>query len=134
VGFTTTPAVGRSGVRYSTGLIDLNHSEDELFAALKSKTRQEIRRMDRIEVSIRPAENWDEANQFFQRLRTMHRQRSLDYAAISSKEIKAVFEHILKDGELGVLLIASYDQTFLGGLWIFRGIQTCQYAKYVVVR
>ncbi|MCK4793402.1 MAG: peptidoglycan bridge formation glycyltransferase FemA/FemB family protein [Desulfobacteraceae bacterium] len=134
LGFTTTPSVGRPGVRFSTGLIDLNPSKDELLAALKSKTRQEIRRTGRLGVSIRPAENWDEANRFLQHLSTIYRQRSLDYAAVSSKEFKAVFEHILKDGELGVLLIASYDQTFLGGLWIFRGTQTCHYAKYVVVR
>ena len=134
LGFSTMPSVGRSGVRFPTGLIGLMSSAEEIFASLKSKTRQEIRRADRLGVSIRPTENPVEASLFFRHLSKMYRQRSLDFYAVSSKEFKAIFEHILRYGHIGVLLVAFYDQAFLGGLYIFRGVQTCHYVKYVVVR
>lgn len=131
LGFTTVPSVGRPGARFPTGLIDLTPSNDEIFAALKSKTRQEIRRADRLGVSIRPTNSPAEANEFFRYLSRMHRQRSLE--AVSFKEFKATFEYILKDRELGVLFVAYCDQRFLGGLWILKGTQIYHYAKYVVL-
>jgi len=134
LGFTTTLSVGQPGVRFPTGLIDLTSSTDEIFSGLKSKTRQEIRRADRLGVSIRPTKSPVEASQFFEHLSNMYRQRSLDFYAVSSKEFKATFDYILRGGGFGVLLVAFYGQTFLGGFYIFRGVQTCHYVKYVVVR
>jgi len=132
LGFANKSSAAQQGARFPTGLIDLNHSSDEIFASLKSKTRQEIRRTSRQGVSIRAADNWDKANKFYQYLRRMNRQRNLD--SLSCKEFKATFEYILKSGELGVLLVAFYEQTFLGGLWIYRDMHICHYAKYVVIR
>lgn len=134
LGFSTLPSVGQAGARFSTGLIDLSLSSDEIFAGLKSKIRQEVRRADRLGVSIRATDKVDEANQFFRYLRKMHRQRSLDSAAMSPREFKATFEHILREEDVGVLLVAFSDQTFLGGFLIVKGKQTCHYSHYVVVR
>ena len=122
-----------SGVTSSpTGLVDLRRSSDEIFADLKSKTRQEIRRTERLGVSISPALSMEETGDFYACLSSLHRERGLD--AISFAEFKATFENILKDQELGILLSAFCDHTFLGGLWVIRGPQTCHYARFVVVR
>ena len=121
-----------SGTRSFTGTVDLRQSDEEMFASLKSKTRQEIRRTEKLGVSIRPAVNRDDANLFFQTLSSLHHQRSLD--AISSREFDATFENVLKDQQLGILLNAFNNGDFIGGLWVIRGPKTCHYARFVVVR
>lgn len=130
LGFTS--GNGEAAPRSTTGLVDLQRSDEEILAEMKSKTRQEIRRTDRLGVSIRPARTLEEAKHFYRQLSAMHRQRSLD--AITFNEFKATFEYILKDQQLGILLNAFYDEQFLSGLWLVRGTHTCHYARFVVVR
>ena len=120
------------GKRTPTGLVDLRPSEEEIFAGLRSKTRQEIRRAERLGVSIKPADSFEEAKPFYKCLSGLHQQRSLD--AISFREFEATFEYIFKKRELGVLLNAFYGSTFLGGLWIVRGPKVSHHARFVVER
>lgn len=121
-----------NGKRCPTGLVDLRPSEEEIFAGLKSKTRQEIRRTEKLGVTIRAAEDFEEAKHFYKCLKELHQQRSLD--AISFEEFKATFDYIFKERELGVLLNAFYNTTFLGGLWIVRGPKVSHHARFVVER
>ena len=115
-----------------TGLVDLQPKEEEIFASLKSKTRQEIRRCEKLGVKIGPALNIEDAKPFYRCLRELHRKRSL--YAIGYREFEATFEHVLKDCEFGILLNATYESTFLGGLWVIRDPNFSYYSRFVVER
>ena len=76
-------------------------------------------------------ENKKEADTFYRYLDEMHKERGL--YPVSYKEFQSTFENVLRKKELGVLLSAYHDQTFLGGLWLVRSVKTCHAARYVVV-
>ncbi len=62
----------------------------------------------------------------------MSKERSLKFPNYS--EFKSTFENILKQEELGVLLLAYSNATFLGGLLMFKGKETAHTVRYVVDR
>lgn len=120
-----------SGGRSPTGLVDLTARTDEIFASFSSRTRQDIRRSERLSVTIGPATDTEQAKPFFDSLASLHKERSLDI--IPDEECYSMFEHVLKKGENGTLLTATCDHAFLGGLLIIKGTHTCHYDRFVVM-
>jgi lipid II:glycine glycyltransferase (peptidoglycan interpeptide bridge formation enzyme) len=115
---------------YSTGLVDIRRSDDDIFCSFSKSARREIRRAERQNVAIRAAGSIDEAQTFFRYLDRMNRERGI--IPVSYDEFKATFQHILEKRQLGVLLNAFGGEMFLGGLWIVRGPTTAHTARYVV--
>ncbi len=129
LGFST---YHNSTARTSTGIVDLRSELDEIFASLKSRTRQEIRRADKLGVIIRPAVSIADAEEFYKCLSELHHKRSL--FAISRKKFEAMCELIFREKELGILLNAYHNSTFLGGLWVVRDSKTSYHSRFVVER
>lgn len=125
----STDLTARGGC-YSTGLVDIQRSDEDIFRSLSESTRREIRRAGRQNVTIRPASNLTEAETFFQYLGKMSQERGI--IPVSYDEFTATFQHILEKRQLGVLLNAFGGEMFLGGLWIVRGPTTAHTARYVV--
>jgi len=119
-----------SSAHDSTGLVDLQRSNDDIFSSLSKSTRREIRRAERQNITVRPTNNSSETEIFFQRLNQMNRERGI--IPVSHNEFKATFQYILGKQQLGVLLNSFAGQTFLGGLWIIRSVLTAHTARYVV--
>ncbi len=109
----------------STVLVDISRSEDEILAAMKSKTRYNVRLAAKRGVSVRRAENaeldlWYELYQ-----ETAERDRiaihSLDYYR-ALFEVAAADEH----AELS-LLFAEHEEDLLGGIIVLRYGETATY-------
>ena len=118
--------------RSSTALVDLQRSEEEIFASFSKSTRREIRRAERANVYIRPTKDISEANKFFELLHEMGVERGFmlpDYS-----EFRGTFENVLKDEDMGILLSAFSASIFLGGIWIIRCPNYAHACRYVVVR
>lgn len=114
----------------STGLVDLQPNDDDIFASLSKSTRREIRRAERQNITIRPASNSNETVAFFQHLSQMNRECAV--MPVSYDEFRATFQYILKSQQIGVLLNAFWREEFLGGLWIVRGPLAAHTSRYVV--
>ncbi len=121
-----------SGDRTSTGLVDIQRREDEILRSFSRSARYQIYLASRLSVSVRPVTNFDDAVVAFKCLEQMRTERGI--LPLSYEEFKATFEHVLKDSEYGILLNSFIGDTFLGGLWIIRGIRTANPAGYAVQR
>lgn len=117
--------------RAATGLIDLQGSTEEIFAAFSQSTRREVRRAERNQVTIRPATSIEEGLYFFKELDTMQHERGL--TPIPFNEFRETMDLIFKEQDIGTLLNAYHGETFLGGLWIIRSSRVAHAARYVVV-
>jgi len=118
------------GSRQPTGWVDLKREDEEILASFSKSTRYQIRLAERGNVSIGPAENMDEAMFAFRSLEKMRSKRGI--ISMPYKEFKACFEHVMKDGEFGVLLNSYIDNTFLGGLWIYRSARVAHTSCYTI--
>ncbi len=49
-------------------------------------------------------------------------------------EYEGTYGHIFKNQELGVILNAYSDNTYLGGIWVVRGTETAHGYWWVVLR
>ena len=118
------------GTRDATGLIDLQRNIDEIFASFSQSTRREIRRAERQHVIIRAATNLEEGRYFFDKLDLMQHERGL--TPIPFDEFCTMMESIFIKQDVGVLLNAYHDETFLGGLWLIRSPRFTHASRYVV--
>ena len=105
-------------VRIATGLIDLKRDEQEILLSFERKTRQQIKAAKKLGISIEAVTQLDEAYLAYNCLRSMRRQRGI--FPMSEKEFVALFNHVLKEQETGILFIAKAGSTFLGGIWNLR--------------
>lgn len=129
LGFTSYS--GGAKTRTSTGLVNIQRSDDEMLASFAKNARREIRRAQRQEVCICSIESPKEAENFYQNLDRMLKNRGV--IRVSKNEFRATYENILKNQELGNLLAVYKGSTFLGGLWIIGQPHTAHGHRFVVV-
>ena len=118
--------------RGTTGLVDLNHPEEEILASFSRSTRREIRRAGRENIEIRLIKDINDAHEFYKHFGEMSKERGLIFPNYS--EFEGIFENILKPEKLGILMHAYSNATFLSGLLMFKGKETAHTIRYVVVR
>lgn len=117
-------------VRISTGLIDLRRDEQEIFLSFERKTRQQIKAANKLGISVEPVTKLEEACLAYKCLRSMRRQRGI--FPMSEKEFVALFNHVLKQQDTGILFIAKAGSTFLGGIWNLRSPHTANPHGYAI--
>jgi hypothetical protein len=121
----------REGSRSNTGMVDLNRTESEIMASFSPKTRQHIRRIEKLDIEICAAKTLDNALLGFSSLCKMRSERGL--TPMLKSEFSKMFESIYKYQDYGVCLNAfSKERILLGSLWIIRGEQVAIVAGYVV--
>jgi hypothetical protein len=116
--------------RSATGIIDLQRSKEEIYSSFHQKHRQKINLAKRMGIRICPATSFEEASIAFRCLKTMRSERGI--IPMSSEEFNATYQYILKDQELGIILNAYADSTFLGTIWGFFGPQIMNPSGYAV--
>ena len=131
-GLGFSPYAGGSNGRQSTGLVDVRRSEDKIFASFSRSARYQIHLAKRLDVSVRPATNLDDALVAFRCLNQMRAKRGI--TPFDYREFEATFKHVLKRQEYGILFNSFIDDTFLGGLWIIRGTKTANPSGYAVLQ
>lgn len=118
-------------MRDKTGLINLQRSEEEIFASFERKTRQQINAASRLGATITPVTELGEARLAFDCLSSMRSQRGI--SKMSEKEFNVTFEHILKGQDIGLLLNAKLGPMFLGTIWNFRSSRYTNPSGYAIV-
>lgn len=124
------PYYPREGNWVDTGLVDLRCSSEQLLASFSKWTRKDIRRVEKLGIEIRAVTREEEAFVAFRSLCRLRRERGL--TPMSSGEFRGVFEHVLRDQDVGALFSAYAGDRFLGALWLARGPSVAKTEGYVV--
>ena len=114
----------------NTGLIDLGMDEDELRASFSRSARRTVRLIDKSEVEIREVKTRKDAEEFFERLNTLVIARH-NLTPVLKPEIDACIDHIYNDPTIGVIFCAYHNDTFLGGLLLYRSGRVAHARRYV---
>lgn len=125
------PYAGVFKARSYTGLIDASYDDDEIIYRFSKSARREVRRAQRQGVLVRAADTPQEAEMFFRELNAMLEKR--DLTPFAPKEYRTLFQEIIKGQEMGVVLNAFKDASFLGGLLVYKNPNTAHTAHFVVV-
>ena len=109
----------------STVLVELSHSEDDILAAMKSKTRYNVRLAAKRGVTVRRAEN----TQLDLWYKLYRETAERDRIAIHSLEYyRALFEVAAADEHADLsLLFAEHEGDLLGGIIVLRYGETATY-------
>ena len=113
-----------------TGMIDLTMSEDELQASFSRSARRKVRLVEKSDIEIRKVDTPEASETFFERLNTLVIARH-NLTPVSRAEQEAGYRHIYNDPSIGVIFGAYYDETFLGGLLLYRSGTTAHARRYV---
>jgi lipid II:glycine glycyltransferase (peptidoglycan interpeptide bridge formation enzyme) len=116
-------------VRY-TGVIDLTRSADVIRASLAANARRKIRQVEESKVEIRPLETLAEIEMFFEHLNRLVLRRHR-FTAVAEAEYKAGFQSVYRDPSVSVILGAWNEDTFLGGLLLYRSARFAHARRYV---
>ena len=117
--------------RRRSGLVCIEHSDEELLSGFSESARREVRRAQRQDVVVRYATIREEAERFFYELNQMSQERGLPKTSVA--EYQALFEHILREGSIGVIINGFKNDRYLGGLLLLRSGWTAYTSKFVVV-
>jgi len=102
-----------------TGWVDLTPGSDEILARFSKSARRELRRAERQGVVLHPVTNGVGAHEFLDSLNRLRRDRGL--SPIAAPGFLAAFDGMYCAGDLGVILAARYEGTFVAGLQLYRG-------------
>jgi len=116
--------------RRSTGLISIALDDEQLLASFSGYTRRQVRLADRLGIEIIEATKIEQAEEFFINIKKMYKKKAL--GNIARDDFFPVFDHVLKNGQVGVVLNAYSDSVYLGGLYLTRDGHTV-YAYQLVV-
>jgi len=119
------------GTRRHTGLVSLERSDEEFLSAFSESARREVRRAQRQDIVARYATSREDAETFFNELNRMNRERGLP--KIGFAEYQAMFDRILREGSIGVIINGFKGDSYLGGLLLVRSGWTAHTSKFVVV-
>jgi lipid II:glycine glycyltransferase (peptidoglycan interpeptide bridge formation enzyme) len=127
------PYYRKEGSLSTTGLVHIHDIENNnLIATFSKSARREISRAERQNVEIRPITQESESLKFLKELNNMLIDKGM--TSTSENEFGGLFNLLLKQADLGVLLGAYKEESFLGGLLLYRD---CTYAhgyRFVVVK
>lgn len=105
--------------------VNLNDSEDALFARIRKSSRYEVRRAERLRVSVAPAVADSEIEAFLK----LHSDLAIrkGFAGESRHHIRSVARWLISDAERGALLLARAEDAVCGGAVIARSGKRCWY-------
>jgi hypothetical protein len=129
MGFSIYETWHRLG-RRTTGIVPIDRSDEGLLQHFSTSTRREVRRAERQKVSVRAAENQQEADTFCRHLRAMHKERGL--SCYSPAEFESLYANVISK-QLGVIFNAYHGDEYLGGMMLQRSFRTVHSSKYVVL-
>lgn len=129
LGFSIYETYHKMG-RRSTGIVLIDQTDEDILRSFRKSTRYEIRKAERLNLMVRPADNYAEAKLFYKHLKRMCKERGV--TCYGSAEFNAMYQSVLRSRELGIILNAYYNNEFLGGLLLLRGAHTAHTAKFVV--
>ncbi|MEH6525469.1 MAG: peptidoglycan bridge formation glycyltransferase FemA/FemB family protein [Sneathiella sp.] len=101
-----------------TGLVDLKRSEQEILASFSKSARREVRRAERMNVTVTAVSRKEEYVAFLKILNQMRKLRNL--SVLDESTMGFSFDHFYKHGNHGVVLCAWHDNILLAGLQIYR--------------
>jgi hypothetical protein len=114
----------RGGQRTSLRL-DLTKSEDEIFANFRKNSRYEVRRAERMNVSVVPGSTDAEIEEFL----TLHSRLAArkGFAAESPEDLRGALRWLTTADSRGALLLACIENQVYGGAVIGRAGRRCWY-------
>jgi hypothetical protein len=113
-----------SGERASLRL-DLTESEHELFAGCRKNSRYEVRRAERLGVSVLPAFREAEMEEF----QILHARLAVrkGFEAETPDDLRSAIQWLTAGDSRGALLLASFENVVYGGVVIGRSGKRCWY-------
>ncbi len=105
--------------------LDLRLGEDELFSGFRKNTRYEIRRAERMGVSVAKADSPEQVRDFLALYQRMAERKK--FAPDSIAHIGQIVEWLMTKPSRGTLLLAQHEGALLGGAVVVRAGQRCWY-------
>jgi len=102
---------GYYGFPFSTIIIDLRRSLDEIWNALNKKARWGVRKAERLGVKVEVAETWQEWEEYYH-LHVFH-GRTKQYSTYSYEFFKEMFD--LCNQKMARLFVAKYGEQIIAG-------------------
>ena len=105
--------------------LDLTRSQDELFANIRKNSRYEVRRAERLGVSVVPASSAAEIEEFL----TLHASLAVrkGFSADAPADLRVSIRWLINDASRGALLLARSENRTYGGAVIGRAGKRCWY-------
>ena len=113
-----------AGARASLRL-DLKADEDQLFAGFRKNTRYEIRRAERLGVSVVKSNSPEQVEEFIALHQRMAERKN--FSPDSADHIRHIVGWFMREQSRGALLMARHDGALLGGVVVVRAGQRCWY-------
>jgi len=105
--------------------LDLNPHVDELFANFSKTTRYEVRRAERLGVTVTAATNNAEVEEFLRLYHALSARK--DFQPDSLQRVRRQIHCLMATQSRGVLLLARADQVIRGGVVVGRSGKRCWY-------
>jgi len=103
----------------------LTKAEEELLAGLRKSTRYELRRAERVGVSVEPAKLPAEVEEFLQLYSRLGGRKG--FATDSPDHLRGVVQWLMSEPARGALLLARDQRSIAGGAVIVRSGKRCWY-------
>jgi hypothetical protein len=113
------------GERTCSLRLDVDKSEDEIFAGFRKNSRYEIRRAERLGVSVTPASNEAEMEEFLRLYERLADRKGFE--AQSADHLRGRIRWLTGEGSRGALLLARFENVVYGGAVIGRAGRRCWY-------
>ena len=111
---------GRASLR-----LDLTKTDEELLAGLRKNTRYEVRRAERAEVTVEPATNAADLEEFLRLYVRMADRKG--FSADSPEHVGRIVRWLMTEPARGALLLARDPASVAGGAVIVRSGKRCWY-------
>lgn len=112
------------GERFSLR-VGLGDREDVIFARFRKSSRYEVRRAERLRVSVTAAETEPELEEFLNL--QLHLSTRKGFLAESPEHVRAAVRWLINDKNRGALLLARAENAIRGGAVIVRSGKRCWY-------
>jgi hypothetical protein len=105
--------------------LDLDKSEDEIFAEFRKNSRYEVRRAERLGVSVTPAASEAEMEEFLRLYARLADRKGFE--AQSADDLRGRIRWLTNEDFRGALLLARFENVVYGGVVIGRAGKRCWY-------
>jgi len=111
---------GRTSLR-----LELARSEDEIFAGFRKNSRYEVRRAERVGVSVAPASGEAEMEEFLMLYARLADRKGFE--AEAPNDLRGAIRWLIGEDSRGALLLARFENVVYGGAVIGRSGKRCWY-------
>ncbi len=105
--------------------LDVTKTEDQIFAGFRKNSRYEVRRAERVGVSVSLASCDSEIDEFL----TLHRRLAIrkGFPDAVQEHLQTAIRWLIKEKSRGTLLLARRENTICGGAVVARSGRRCWY-------